>query len=78
MAEKKFEKELEKLEEIVRKMEEGDMTLEESLKAFEEGIRLSRFCTKKLDEAERKVETLLADEGSLEVKPFSEDGGNDG
>jgi len=41
MAEEKFEKALAKLEDIVRRMEQGDMTLEESLKAFEEGIRLS-------------------------------------
>jgi exonuclease VII small subunit len=38
---------------------------------------LSRFCTKKLDEAERKVETLLAHEGGLELKSFSTESGND-
>jgi len=73
MAEKKFEKALEQLEEIVRKMEEGEMTLDESLKAFEEGIKLARFCSKKLDEAERKVHILLADEEGLKEEPFSED-----
>ena len=77
MAEKKFEKALEKLEDIVRKMEEGELTLEESLKAFEEGIKLSRFCLTKLDEAERKVEVLLAGEEDFDIKPFSGDG-NDG
>lgn len=71
MAEKTFEKALERLEEIVKKMEEGDMTLEESLKAFEEGINLSRFCARKLDEAERRVEVLIKAEGEPEVKPFT-------
>jgi len=71
MKEKKFEEALERLEEIVKKMEEGDMTLEESLEAFEEGVRLSRFCSKKLDEAERKVEILLKDDEGGEIKPFT-------
>ena len=56
MTEKKFEKALEELEEIVKKMEAGDLSLDESLKAFEEGIRLSRICADRLDEAERKVD----------------------
>lgn len=78
MAEKKFEKALEQLEDIVRKMEEGDLTLDESLKAFEEGIKLSRFCSDKLDEAERKVEILLKEGDVLKVRPFEEgDGGSD-
>ncbi len=72
MTEKKFEKALEKLEGIVRKMEEGNMTLDESLKAFEEGIKLSRFCADKLDEAERKVKLLLREGDVLQVRPFGE------
>lgn len=76
MAEKKFEKAMEKLEGIVRKMEEGNMSLEESLKAFEEGIKLSRFCADKLDEAERKVNVLLREGDGLKVRPFEgKDGG---
>ena len=47
MAKEKFEEALCRLEELVKKMEAGDMTLEESLKAFEEGTRLARFCAKK-------------------------------
>jgi exodeoxyribonuclease VII small subunit len=49
------------------------MTLEESLKAFEEGIKLSRLCAKKLDEADRRVEILLREEGALTAKPFAEE-----
>lgn len=70
MAEKTFEKALERLEEIVKMMEEGDMTLDDSLKAFEEGINLSRFCAKKLDDAERKVEMLVKRDGEEQVVPF--------
>ena len=47
------------------------MTLEESLKAFEEGIKLSRICAGKLDEAERRVEILLKQEGELITEPFT-------
>ncbi|MBN2570319.1 MAG: exodeoxyribonuclease VII small subunit [Deltaproteobacteria bacterium] len=74
MAEKTFEKALERLEEIVKRMEEGDMTLDDSLKAFEEGINLSRFCAKKLDDAERKVEMLMKSNGKQEVIPFIKEG----
>ncbi len=72
MAKEKFEEALERLEEIVKKMEAGEMTLEESLKAFEEGIRLSRLCAKKLDEADRRVEILLRQDGEIVPKPFAE------
>jgi exodeoxyribonuclease VII small subunit len=77
MGEKKFEKALARLEEIVQKLEEGDMTLEDSLKAFEEGIKLSRFLARKLDEAERKVETLLADEKEITTEPFAGEAGDE-
>mgnify|MGYP001566274830 FL=1 len=70
MAKEKFEEALERLEDIVRKMEAGDMTLEESLKAFEEGIKLARLCSRRLDEAERRVEILLKQEEELVVRPF--------
>ncbi len=54
-----FEKKLNRLEEIVEKMESGELALEESLKFFEEGIRLSRECNTQLTEAEQKVKILL-------------------
>ncbi len=76
MARKKenFEEALRKLEAIVARMEEGDLPLEESLKAFEEGVKLAKLCTKKLDEAERKVEKLIRDQaGKLQTTPFSEE-----
>jgi exodeoxyribonuclease VII small subunit len=71
MAEKKFEESLSKLESLVEKLEGEDLTLEDSLKAFEQGIRLARFCTKKLNEAEQKIEILLKDsDGNEQTKPF--------
>ena len=71
----KFEEALQKLEAIVSKMEEGDLPLEDALKAFEEGVRLAKFCTSKLDEAERKVEKLIRDQaGKIQTVPFSEEG----
>ena len=71
MAEKKFEEAMERLEQIVERLEGGDLTLEESLKIFEEGMKLIRFCSKKLEEAEQKV-TLLVKEsgGTLTQQPF--------
>ena len=73
MAKEKFEDALEKLEDIIRKMEAGGMPLDEAMKAFEEGIRLIRFCSARLAETERRVEMLLAKEDSLQVQHFSED-----
>ena len=70
----KFEEALQKLEAIVTQMEEGDLPLEETLKAFEEGVRLARFCASKLDEAERKVEKLMRDQaGKLQTTSLSEE-----
>jgi exodeoxyribonuclease VII small subunit len=54
-----FEKKLGRLEEIVQKMEKGDLALEDSLKLFEEGIKLSRECHQRLNEAETKVKKLV-------------------
>ena len=56
-----FEQALASLEKIVERLEKGELALEESLKLYEEGIRLSRLCHGKLEEAEGKIETLLKD-----------------
>jgi len=77
MAKERFEEALNKLEKIVSKLEKGDIPLEDSLKLFEEGIRLSRFCNQKLDEAERRVEVLLKDrEGVLRPQAFDPSAGS--
>lgn len=65
-----FEKALKQLEEIVNKLESGDLGLEDSLELFEEGIKLSRFCSKKLELAEKKIEMLTKDEkGGNQIIP---------
>ncbi|MFI5183826.1 MAG: exodeoxyribonuclease VII small subunit [Vicinamibacteria bacterium] len=56
-----FEAALKQLEEIVGRLEKGELPLEESLKLYEEGIQLSRLCHGKLEEAEGKIEMLLKD-----------------
>ncbi len=66
-----FEKDLQKLEQIVQDLEKGELSLEESLKRFEEGIHLARRCEKALTEAERRIEILLQnEEGEIEPQPF--------
>ena len=71
MAKKNFEKALADLENIVQRLDENDISLDESLSLFEEGIKLSRFCSQKLDSVEDKVEILLRDdEGNLKKEPF--------
>jgi len=78
MPRERFEEALNKLEKIVSKLEDGDIPLEESLRLFEEGVRLSRFCNQKLDEAEKRVEILLrGKEGVLEPQAF-DPAGNSG
>jgi exodeoxyribonuclease VII small subunit len=72
----KFEKVMERLEEIVQTLEKGDLPLEDSLKVFEEGIRLSGLCMAKLDEAEKRVEILVKDKDKVVLKPFSTESAN--
>ncbi len=68
---KDFEAGLNRLESIVASLEKGDMPLEEALKLFEEGIRISRFCDSKLNEAEQRVRILLRDDqGQPSEQPF--------
>lgn len=73
MAKKKtFEDSMTQLEKIVEDIEDGDLPLETALKKFEEGVRLSKYCSDKLDETEQKVSLLLKDEnGNIREKPFT-------
>ncbi len=73
MAEMKFEDALKRLEKIVKDLEDGNLSLDESLEKYEEGIKLSKMCAKKLELAKKKVEILLkSEDGSVEIKPFDE------
>lgn len=69
-----FEASLAALEKIVRDLERGDLPLEESLKLFENGVKLSRECQERLNQAERRIEVLLRDaEGRPVVTAFEGD-----
>ena len=71
MDELKFEDAMKRLEEIVAKLEEGELILDETLDLFEEGVKLSKFCMKKLQDAEKRIEILSKDEnGESSFKPF--------
>lgn len=73
-ADHSFEKSFAQLQELVKKLEGGTLPLEESLKAFEEGVRLTRQCQASLTNAELKVEQLLkvGADGKTQTKPFEE------
>ena len=69
--EKSFETSLAELEQIVTKLEDGDLPLEESLELFEKGIKLSRECRERLTKAERRIEILMKDaDGEMVTKEF--------
>ncbi len=68
---KKFEEELVDLEQIVSRIDSGDLSLEESIAAFERGVALVRSLNHKLDEIERKVEVLIKTaQGDLKSVPY--------
>jgi len=72
-----FEVALKRLEEIVKKLESGELPLDSALELFEEGIKLSRFCHTTLGQAERRVEILLKnDSGQVRAVPFETENEN--
>jgi len=66
-----FEAAIEKLEKIVTRLESGDVPLEEAIDLFQEGMRLSQYCSQKLEQVERRIEMLMEDENGLARKPFA-------
>lgn len=75
MAKKTFEQSMKQLEQIVAELESGELPLEQALKKFEEGMELSRFCSQKLDETERKITLLMqGNDGRPVEKPFPSEG----
>ncbi|NJD03549.1 MAG: exodeoxyribonuclease VII small subunit [Ruminiclostridium sp.] len=62
----KFEQAIAELEEVVGKLEKGELTLDESIEFFQKGVELSKYCSKRLDEAERKI-TLLIEKENGEI-----------
>lgn len=71
-ADASFEQVLSRLRDVVDRLERGDLALSESLAVFEEGIRLSRVGARHLDEAERRVESLLADGDRVLARPLDD------
>ncbi len=72
MAKKTFEENLDKLEEIAKELENGNLSLEVSIKKFEEGMKLADSCTKKLDSAQNKINILLGNNDDQKPVPFSD------
>ena len=71
MAEKSFEQSLAQLEKIVRELESGDLPLEKAIKKFEEGVQLSKWCSRKLEETEKRINLLMENEtGALSETPL--------
>ncbi|AAU92858.1 MULTISPECIES: exodeoxyribonuclease VII small subunit [Methylococcus] len=68
-----FEEALTELEQLVERMEQGNLPLEESLKLFERGIELTRTCQKSLQDAEQKVQILLEENSLPTLKPFRDE-----
>jgi exodeoxyribonuclease VII small subunit len=65
-----FEKALERLEQIVAEMESGKLSLERMISHFEEGSKLVKYCSGKLNEVEKKIELLLTKDGQVTTVPF--------
>jgi exodeoxyribonuclease VII small subunit len=70
-----FEEAMDQLEQLVGKLENGDVPLEKAIDLFQEGMKLSHLCSQKLEQVERKIEMLVEENGVLNKKPFSS--GND-
>ena len=74
MAKQTFEAAMKRLEGVVHELENGELSLDEALKKFQEGIKLSKFCSNKLEESEKKVSMLLRDaEGKIREEPLPDE-----
>ncbi len=73
MKEPSFEEALARLDEIVQELEEGEAELDRSLSLFEEGVKLSKLCHKRLESAEKKIELLVKTEGGRLARKEFED-----
>ena len=69
--EESFENKMQELEKIVSELEKGDLSLEDSLKKFESGIKISKDCSKLLEEAEQRITIILENDGELKEENFS-------
>jgi exodeoxyribonuclease VII small subunit len=70
-AKKSFEAAISQLEEVVQKLEKGELSLDASIEVFQQGIELTKYCNKRLDEVEKKISILIEDDnGGLLEKSF--------
>ena len=68
--EENFETKMESLEEVVAKLEKGDLSLEDSLNEFEKGMKISKDCSKLLEDAEKRITIILEKDGELKEENF--------
>lgn len=73
MAEVKFEEAIKKLDEIAKDLESGELSLDDSVEKFEEGMKLSKTCTKILNDAEKKINLLIDNDGEISEENFTPD-----
>lgn len=66
-----FEDAMERLEDIVGRLENGDVPLEQAIELFQQGMKLSHLCSSKLDQVEKKIEMLVEENGTVVRKPFA-------
>jgi exodeoxyribonuclease VII small subunit len=66
-----FEEAMDQLEQLVAKLENGDVPLEQAIDLFQEGMKLSHLCSQKLEQVERKIEMLVEENGTMSKKPFT-------
>jgi len=74
MEELNFEDAIKKLEEVAKELEKGELGLDESVSKFEEGMNLSKLCTKMLNQAEKKINILINDEEEIKEESFTLEG----
>ena len=78
MAQQTFESAMERLERIVAELESGEPPLETAIRKYEEGMRLARFCSHKLEDTEKRISMLMADEnGGLRENPLESPSSNE-
>jgi len=69
-----FEGAIAQLEDIVENLEEQDISLDQALEDYERGVKLSKFCSDKLKQAEEKIDIIRDEEGSIELENYTEEG----
>jgi exodeoxyribonuclease VII small subunit len=68
-----FEKDLKQLEDVVARLEQGDLPLDEAMKLFQDGMRLSKLCSQRLSTVEQEIKKLVAEGDKLKLETFEPD-----